>query len=252
MKLYDIVQSLLQETKSIQLTHLPSQGVFYKNDFKIKIKKASSIDIIEYEKKFTKSNILSNINCIKTILRKNVIVSKGYSYLDIKSIDIIYLFIEIVKFTLDKEVFIEYDDNGLVDYIAFTNGNFSYYDYGKHLSEYDSLKCEFNCDGYKYSLPTIGVETSLTEFLLNKSDNIDKYNDLSYDFVYFLGHKSILYNDEIENLIQIFNYDIDDYEKSVVSGIVEKFSGVVGYTLKSLTKEIDIKTKLDLENIWKT
>ena len=51
-------------------------------------------------------------------------------------------------------------------------------------------KC-FNLNGYKYSLPSIGVESSLTSFLIDKSygDHSEKYSKYSYSFVYFLNNK---------------------------------------------------------------
>ena len=74
-------------------THiLPSQGIFYKDDFEIRIKKASKLDIIEYENNYIKDDVGSIINGIKRIVEKNVEIKGDYDYNYIKSIDIIFIF----------------------------------------------------------------------------------------------------------------------------------------------------------------
>lgn len=252
--LYEVIQGLLIETKPIVINELPSQGVFYKNDFRIKIKKADVEDIIEYEFKFDKANLLSSIDCIKNVIMKNTIFSKGYSYKDIKSIDIIYIFLEIVKFTTKKDVNIEYTNHlGEQDFIPFGSETFKYYDFGEFVDVYDDTTKEFVVNGYRFSLPSIGVEASLTQFLFYKQSDSDfkKYNSYSYNFMYFIGQKSVLTFDEIDNLIQIFNFDLDETERKIVDDIVDFFSGIVSYTLKSSSGAIDIKTKLNLETIWR-
>jgi hypothetical protein len=253
--LYEVIKGLLTETKPIILNQLPSQGVFYKSDFKIKIKKADVEDIIEYEFKFDKTNLLSSIDCIKNVIMKNAFFSKGYSYKDIKSIDIIYIFLEIVKFTLNKDINISYTNYlGEEAIVSFGNETFKYYDFGQFVDIYDTDTNEFVVNGYRFSLPSIGVEASLTQFLFYKQSDkeFEKYNDYCYNFMYFIGHKSSLTFPEIENLIQIFNFDLDETEIELTNNIVDFFSGVVSYTLKNDDGFIDIKAKLDLETIWKS
>ena len=108
-------------------------------------------------------------------------------------------------------------------------------------------------DGFRFSMPSIGVENALTNFLLNKINDINAsyYNQKSYDFLFFLGDKNSLSDDEIENLITIFNYDIDDEEKSKIKNIIHKFKDLIGYSIRVDDKIIDLKSNLDLENIWK-
>jgi hypothetical protein len=55
----------------------------------------------------------------------------------------------------------------------------------------------------------------------------------------------------MENLVTIFNFDIEDSEKETISSIVNNFMRIVGYTLKLEGEVIEIKTKINLETIWK-
>ena len=99
----------------------------------------------------------------------------------------------------------------------------------------------------------MGVENSLTQFLINKSyeDGAEKYNDYKYSFVYFVGNKEYLTPDEIENLIQIFNYDLDSDEVEKIENIIKVFSSLQRYTLKKGDKIIEITSRINLETIWK-
>ena len=108
-------------------------------------------------------------------------------------------------------------------------------------------------DGYRFSMPSIGVENALTQYLIDLSQvpDTDKYNEFSYDFLFFLGKKNTLDNNEIENLITIFNYVIDDDEKSKIKSVINKFIEIVGYNLKHRNLLIDVKSNVDLENVWK-
>lgn len=253
MGLLEILKGLLIETKNIDVKKLPSQGLFYSDDFSIKIKKAEVEDIIEYELKFDKSNIITCIECIKKIVSKNTILPRGYSYIDIKSVDIVFIFLEIVKLTRNIELKIPYVNNmGIESIIYFNSDNFNYFDLSEYIHTYNPDTKEIIIDGYRFSLPSIGVETSLTQYLSSVTDEESKMvKTISFDFMFFLSGKNHLRFDEIKNLIQIFNFDIDDEEKKKVENIVSKFSDIVIYTLKSEGNTIEMKSKLNLENIWK-
>jgi hypothetical protein len=256
MNLVNILKSLLNVQKKIDVKSLPSQGLFYKDDFDIFIKKADVEDIIEYEWNYEKDDIGEVIFRLKRIVNKNVIISHGYTYNDIKSVDIVFIFLEIVKFTNNKKINIKYfdDEIGKNEEITFDSNNFNYSTIEKTLiDKYDSSTKEFNIDGFRYSLPCIGVENSLTNFLVSKSEKpgSEVYNDYSYDFLYFLGHKNNLSFKEIENLIQIFNFDMEDSDKRVVRSIVKNFSHLGKYSLIKDSKVIDVTAKIDLETIWK-
>ena len=100
MSLLSIIKGILNLQHKIDLKKLPSQGLFYKDDFEIYIKKANLEDIIEYEHNYDKEDLGTVISRLKKIVEKNVILSKNYSYNDIKSIDVVFLFLEIVKLLL--------------------------------------------------------------------------------------------------------------------------------------------------------
>ena len=254
MGLFEIIQGLLIETRVIDTKDLPSQGVFYKDDFNIKIKKADIGDIIEYEHKFNKNDLLSSIECIKNVVANTTIMSKGYTCDDIKSVDIIFVFLEIVKFTTGRDLLVPYiNGEGNECFITFDTEHFKYYDFSQIEKYYDYETREYVVDDYRFSLPSIGVESSLTNYLFSKSasDEITKLNKMSYDFMYFLGYKTSLTFYEIDNLIQIFNFDLDECEIKRVSAIVNMFSGIVSYTLLDGNITIDIKSKLNLQDIWK-
>ena len=63
LSIYNILKDLIFSQKKIDKSKLPSQGLFYKDDFFIFIKKSKEEDIKEYEKKiktFLGLNLASN------------------------------------------------------------------------------------------------------------------------------------------------------------------------------------------------
>lgn len=256
MSLIKLVKNLLNLQRKLDTRILPSQGLFYKDDFEIWIKRADVEDIVEYEYNYTKDNLGIIIHKVKKIVEKNIILSYGYSFDDIKSIDIIFLFLEIVKFTKGESVKLDYvdEETGHDDVIEFGHNNFNYFEISDELMKYYDIESQqFIIDGYKYSLPSIGVENSLTNFLISKSDdpNAIKYNEYFYDFTYFLGDKNHLSFSEIDNLIQIFNYDIDQSELKKINNIMITFMPIQSYSLTKNGRVIEISSKIDLEKIWK-
>lgn len=253
--LQNIFRSILTQKKELNLKKLPSLGLFYKNDFKLWIKKADIEDIIEYEYDYKKDDLGSVINRVKKIVKKNTILSSGYSYYDIKSIDIVFIFLEIVKLTNNKTIEIKHlDTSGEFININFDESNFNYAKLSKNIIKtYDDETKEFVIDGFRYSPPSIGIENSLTNFLISKTNTKgnEKYAEYNYDFLYFLGHKNRLSHSEIENLIQIFNYDISDEDSVRIGEIIVDFSSIGRYSLKRGNEVIDITAKIDLEKIWK-
>lgn len=252
----DIIKRISNVFKSkinINSSILPSQGFFYKDDFKIIIKKASIDDIKEYESGFSKEDLVLVITKIKKIIEKNLILPKKYTYKDLKSIDIVFLFFEIVKFTMNKKIEIPYSDGKTVNKIEFDKKYFNYHDLKDLMKFYNTDERLFTIDGYKFSLPSIGIENSLTDFLILKSIHPEssKYNNYKYDFTYFLGHKSSITHGEIENLIEIFNNDLDKDELKKISKIIKLFYPIQKYSLIKEGKVIEITYKIDLQNIWK-
>lgn len=256
MSLSELIKGLLNLKKPLNLETLPSQGLFYKEDFKIWIKRADMEDIIEYEWNFLKDNIGVVINKLKRVVEKNTFFSPGWNFEDIKSIDIVYIFLEIVKFTTGKPIKLSYQDEetGLDNFINFEHESFNYFRITPELmTKFNSETKEFIIDDWRYSLPSIGVENCLTKFLIMKSSKpgADRYNKFNYDFTYFFGNKNNMTVSEIENLIQIFNFDMNSPEKKKIKEIVEMFSPLQRYSLIKDDKVIDINSKINLENIFK-
>jgi hypothetical protein len=253
MGIAEIIRGILSQSKKIETSNLPTQGLFYKPDFEIRIKKAEMEDIIDYEFNYDKENLYAVIESVKKVVKKNIQFSKNYKFEDVKSVDIVFLFLEIVKFTMNKSIRISYfnDIIGKPDSIEFSSNTFNYFDFSK--CEHDKESGEILIDGYKFSMPSIGIENCLTNFLVSKSDKPDsnKWNDYNYDFLFFVGNKNNLTFDEIENLVTIFNFDIESSEQSKIRKIVKAFMSVVGYSLQIDGKIVDVKSKLDLETIWK-
>lgn len=257
MKLINKLKSFFIKKIDINIIDLPSRGYFYKNDLKISIKRVDKIDIDKYEDGFNINDLSDVLKKIKYIVKNNI--TCNYNFESIKSIDIIYIFLEIVKFTKNKKIIISYiNPNGELIDIEFSNKTFNYFEYEKFIDNWDIEQRSFSIDGYLFSLPSIGVENSLTDFLTIKSfqlydeADIKRYNSYNYSFVYFVGSKEKLDMNEIENLIQIFNYDIDDNEKIKIEKIMNLFLPINRYTLKSESGEIiELSSKVDLMNIWK-
>jgi len=255
MGLFNIFKSLVSSTKKLDVNKLPSQGLFYREDFSIKIKKADIEDIIDYEHKFDKTNLIKSIDCIKKVVNKNVILSEGYSYMDIKSVDIIFIFLEIVKHTNNKDIIVPYVNKiGKEDFVSFGTDNFNYFKFDDYMENYDPVKDEFLIDDYRFSLPSIGVETALTDYLATKTDDeeIKRLNKASYNFMFFLGYKNWLSFSEIDNLLYIFNEDLDTEELDKIKRIVEIFKGIVGYSLIVDGEEVEVRSKINLQDIWKS
>lgn len=256
MSLISIIKGILNVQKKIDVLTLPSQGMFYKDDFEIYIKKADLEDIVEYEHKYDKEDLSFVITKLKKIVEKNVSLSRSYTYNDIKSIDIVFLFLEIVKFTNGKPVTLYFFNEmiGKEEEIKFEASTFNYAQLDKEIIlKYNKENREFDFEGYRYSIPSIGIENSLTNFLIHKSriPDSDAYNHYSYDFLYFLGHKSHLTFDEIENLIQIFNFEIDEEDRKKIRKIVKKLSVIGRYSLRKDSQVIDVTAKIDLATVWK-
>lgn len=255
MNLSNLIKGLLNLEKEVNIKTLPSQGLFYKDDFKLKIKKAEIEDIVNYEHNFVK-NIGVIINKIKNVVEKNIIISENYTFDDIKSIDIVYIFLEIVKFTNGEPISLSYYneiENREIS-IEFNSKHFNYFKITPELMKmYDNIDKCFKINNYKYSLPSIGVENSLTNYLISKSNEIDaeKYNNYFYSFTYFLGDKNTLSFEEIDNLIQIFNFDIEPEELIKIKDVIKIFEPMQKYSLKNGKDEVDLNSKIDLSKVWK-
>ena len=250
-----LIRNLFKIKRKIELKTLPSQGLFYKNDFHISVKSATKKDVDDYEKNYVKDDIGTVIYYIKKIVENNTILKNGYSFDDIKSIDMIFIFIEIVKLTKGRPINLIYfnNDNETSEKIEFGSDNFNYFQLGSLIKYYNYEERCFDVRGYRYTLPSVGVENSLTNFLIIKSNEpgSEEYNTYMYDFTHFVGHKSSLKYKEIENLVQIFNFDMEPQESHIVQTIVKAFSPIQRYSLKKDGKVVEMTSKINLEKIWR-
>jgi hypothetical protein len=256
MNLVNLLKGLLNLQKKVDIKSLPSQGLFYNDDFEIVIKKADVGDIIEYEHDYIKDDLGLVITKLKKVVEKNAIFSTGYSFNNLKSIDIVFLFLEIVRFTKGKAVSLTYfdDEKGKEIDIEFSSSYFNYFRLSEEvMKHYNKDSKEFIIEDFKFTLPSIGVENCLTNYLISKSDDLDanKYNSYIYDFIYFLGNKKNITFNEIDNLIQIFNYDIEESDSKKIRKVIKMFQPIQKYSLKRGDKVIEINSKIDLEKIWK-
>ena len=256
MNLVNVLKGLLNLQRKVNVKSLPSQGLFYGDDFEITIKKADIEDIIEYEHNYIKDDLSLVITKLKKIVEKNAIFSTGYSFNDLKSIDIVFLFLEVVRFTKGKAVSLTYfdDEKGQEINIEFSSNYFNYFRIDNDvMKNYNTETKEFTIEDFKFTLPSIGVENCLTNYLISKSDDsdVDKYTNYNYDFIYFLGNKKSITFNEIDNLIQIFNYDIEESDSKKIRKVIKMFQPIQKYSLKRGDKIIEINSKIDLEKIWK-
>lgn len=244
-----------RERIDLDLTELPSRGLFYKDDMKITMSKCSMNDIALYEKIYNPDDLIVILNLMRYIIKNCLSFNKKYSYKDLKSSDVVFIFFKIVKYTTNKKINIPFFDEKIseVNSVEFGSDTFNYFDYSSYMDKYDKETKEILLDGYRLSLPTIGAEESLIKYITHKGDEIetDSLINYSYDFMYFIGNKSKLSIKEVENLIIIFNSDLRDKEKAIVRNIVNQFNNMVSYSVKRDSVIIPIKHKIDLANIWK-
>lgn len=238
MSIFSILSSLKDRTKLIDLTKSITNGIFYPKDFTIKIKKASEIDIAYYKNNF-QHDILSIINCMIKIANNNTIINNGI-FADIKALDLYYIFLEIVKFTLEKDIYVNLGDVQIP-----IDDNYSYFDYSKY--EFDINTKEFLMNGYKFSLPSMGIEDCLARYIFEKKEIKKEYK---YSFVYFLGNKNYLSYNEIDNLMDLFNEDMSTEEHDKIEEIVSTFKSWNDIKLSHKGFELDLKYNLDLRNLF--
>lgn len=249
-----IIQGLVNakrsdDVKEIETTKLPTQGYFYPKNFNIKIKRASADDILLYNFNYIKNDIAVILSETKRIVKNNIILPTKYKYEDIKSNDLLFIFFEIVKFTMEKEILIPYEDAiGRTSYVAFGSENFNYYDYSIMRCEYNEKTREFEKYGYRFSLPSVGCENSLVNYLYSVINSKDD-KERNYDFLFFLGNKRKLTKKEIINLVTIFSEDLDESEIDKINKIIKLIYPSIGYTLKAGNKIVNVE-KVDFEKLF--
>lgn len=237
-----------KKTKKLDIEKLPSRGLFYPTELKIKITKASNEDITNYIANYS-NDILEVLKLVKIIIKRNIILNKNYDFFDLSAIDIMYIFFEIVKFTNDDDLLISYPKGTVV----FNSDNFNYFNLTDEIMSYYSEEDRsFNIKGFKYKLPSIGVEHSTNRFINESAERgtISKFQDKSYDFMYFMGDRTHLTYEEIENILTLFNEDLDKEDKESISYIMDLFDGINRYELITMSGDIIEMNSLDLSKVW--
>lgn len=248
----DILKSIefFKTTKKLDITKLPSKAFFYNTDFYIKIKKVELEDIIYYKHNYIADNAIVVIELIKHIVRKNTFYPKGYSFDDVRSIDVVYIFFKLIEWTNKSSLSLKNINpmTGFVDKIPVLDSNFNYF---VPLNKYKLVDGEFvTPSGFKFRIPSIKVEDSLTKFITLKFYmGKNEYMDANYDFIYFLGKKNNISDDDIESLLDIFS-NMEKSDKEEVHNIVEDFRQFAKYSITYDGLEYSLDGRLDLENAF--
>lgn len=230
--------------KRLDIETLPSQNLFYPSDIKLYIKRASKSDINVFKDYYKGGDVISILSAIKYIVEHNIKLNKKYSYKDILSTDMLYIFFQIVSYTKDEPIVIYYDNDIELELNEYT---FNYFDTAEYDKYYNEEKKCFEIDGYQYSLPTNGIEDAVTEFIYK---NHKEYTGYDYKFQYFLTDKNEITHDEIVNLLEIFNYDMKSSQIEKIDNIVDEFSPFINYSLITPNDIIIPLDGVDLEFIW--
>lgn len=251
MGIQDILNSLMTERRHIDVMHLPSQGLFYPEDLRLSIRRADYLEILDYETNIDRSNVIRSIECIKTVVERCASVSPPYDYSHIKSVDIIFIFLEVVKFTTGRPILVRYRDpeTGAAGTAAFGPDTFNYFDFSPFMKGYSQSAREIEMHGYRFSFPSIGVENSLSRYITGLGDPT-VLREVGFDFIFFQSGRHSLEDREIENLIQIFNHDLDEGERAKVSSVIASFAGITSYSLRVGGTKVEMKSNVDLETIW--
>lgn len=237
-----------KKSKKIDLSILPSRGLFYPDDLMIRINEASEDDIVYYKAEYI-SDPLEVVNLIKRVVKNNTKLNKNYDFFDISSIDILYIFFEIVKYTNNDEILIYYPNGN----IMFNSHNFKYFELTDEIMSYYNKKEKcFEIKGFKYKTPCIGVEQSVTKFITESANKgmLEEVKNKDYDFMYFMGDKKHVGFDEIYNILTIFNEDLDDEDEKTISDITEMFKDINRYELLTPEGKIVEMSYLDLSKVW--
>lgn len=244
----------INKRKKINIKNLPSQGLFYADDFEIYITKLDKDYINEYKTKLDVTSLQKLLKRITRVIIDHTSFNNEYTYRNIVSIDLFFIFLEIVKYTTNKPIIINhYDDENDIDVrLEFNEENFNYFKPTEEMSKsYNYGKKCFELNGYMISPPTTGVEEDLTE-LLNSISSLpgsEIYNDYNYNFIYVLGNKTSINVKEIKNLIQIFNNDITKEEEEKLKDAVSKITSIQKYEIKYNNIKLSLSS-IDLFKIF--
>ena len=230
----------------VDILKLPSQGYFYPDGLEMYINKGDIDDQLVYQHGVSNSNIFGIISTIKSILAKRIDFNiDDFEFDRVRAIDVFFLFIEFIKYTTGSKIYFEG--------VEFSKKNFVYFDFDQFSNNYDKEKLGFVFEDWCFSLPSIGIETSLSEFSyeISMRGKSDQYKDKNYNLIYFLGDKTNLSYKEMISLLDLFE-DLDPKDQSDINDIVEKFSKTGAYYLiEKGKKSVSINPTM-LKDMWPT
>lgn len=229
---------------NVDIKFLPSQGYFYPKNIKITLYRGSSEDYNYFTKNIENSNFFGIIETIKIILKRRIdLKPSNFNFDNIKAIDIFYLFLEFIKLTTGHKIFFSS--------VEFCSDNFMYFDFEKFTDNYNKKSREYIFNGWKFSLPSIGIETSLNRFSydITIKGDLKKFQNSNYNLIYFLGHVSTLDYDQMINIVYTMD-DLSKEDEEYINSIVDMFSNVGIYLLIMEGKD-PVKISPDMiSGIW--
>jgi hypothetical protein len=223
--------------KTINLNELPSQNLFYPDDFSIMLKKATNDDIKDFNRLYNKASFVVSMTLVKTIVAKNLILPDNYTPEDIVNCDVLYLFLELVKHTrgMPVNIMFDMDGKGKMEMIPFDHKHFNYFKVPSDLMDkYDIKSKRFIINNVKYRIPDIYIQNRILNFLCSESkeNDPDYYNNADYNFIYFIDDKMETDKD-VENMIWLYNDGMEDAQVKEIDKVVKKLSGFSTYSLVS-------------------
>lgn len=241
--------------KKLDKLKLPSQSLFYDDGFEVYVEKCKPEYIKEYKTNFDLSDIAPILKRMTRVIIDHTTYSEGYSYRDIISIDLVFIFLEIVNHTKGSPIILHhYDDvSDVIVPIEIGTHTFEYHKYSDGIMKrYNKVDKCFNLNGYMISLPSTGIEEDLTGFLSSISaiPGSEKFNGYDYNFLYVMGTETELSVKKMVDIINIFNIDITNEEKKNLKNAVNKVKSIQKYTIRHNGESIPLSSKLDLLNIF--
>jgi hypothetical protein len=236
-----LLATLARPRIKVDLKKLPSQGYFYPKDLEIWITIPSEAQIQQYNQTIH----ANEVGAILQLTLNNVHVNEGHTIQEIRSIDLTPLFLLIVKATTKKEIKGELNYRGETQSIKITPDSLALFDFGPYAD--NIIDGEIHINGWRFSPPTIGAEHSFAENLekLGKAEEVDYLPD----FLFFLGNKTYLTEQETDNLFDLFEGDLPDSDYAEVCNIVDTFTELITMKYKNKQGKSGI-AKIDVYNLF--
>lgn len=248
------ILSSFKKEKRFNITNdmLPTRGIFYPENIEISVTKASEETIKMYNSEISKTN--DDINLLLHLINKvveNHIIVKNSTYHNLKSLDLLYLFIYIVRITTEKPYMVKYElPNKTTGEIELNEENFMYMSLDRISSHFDFYNKEKKQiilnNGFMFSLPSIGIETKIVEFIRANEDKFE-FNDLN--FIYFMGNGNDVSFEEIENVIISFE-ELDSETYIEIRDFVHVYEEEQRFKLLKDNVFVDLKSGLHFNDLW--